>query len=217
MQISWKGQACFQIAASKAKQEQVKIVIDPYEEAIGLRLSPLEADILLITHAHLDHDNKKAVKGDPFVIANPGEYEVKGAFIQGIASFHDETQGKERGMNTMYLLEVEDMKICHLGDLGQKELTPDQLNAIGDVDVLMIPVGGVYTIGAKEASSIVSQIEPKIVIPMHYAIPKLKAKLEGPEGFLKIMGAKEAVPVEKLAIKAKDLEEDGIKIVVLQP
>ncbi|MBI2113107.1 MAG: MBL fold metallo-hydrolase [Candidatus Wildermuthbacteria bacterium] len=217
MQISWKGQACFQILAAPSKQEQVKIVIDPYEEAIGLKPPALEADILLITHDHLDHNNKKAIKGESFVIENPGEYEIKGVFVQGIASFHDESQGKERGVNTIYVLEVEGIKICHLGDFGQKELNPDQLDAIGDVDVLLIPVGGVYTIAAKEAASVVHQIEPKIAIPMHYALPKLRAKIEGVEEFLKVMGAKEVVPEEKLTLKARDLTGEETRVVVLQP
>lgn len=217
MQISWKGQACFQIVASRNKQEQVKLVIDPYEDEVGLHLSPLEADILLVTHDHFDHNNRKAIKGDPFLIVNPGEYEVKGVFIQGILSYHDGSQGKERGLNTIYVIEVEGMKVCHLGDLGQKELTPEQLEAIGDVDILLVPVGGVYTIGGREASSIVNQLEPKIVVPMHYAIPKLKPKLEGPEEFLKTIGAKEATPQEKLTIKAKDITGEETQVVVLIP
>lgn len=217
MQISWKGQACFQIVVPKGKQEHMKIVVDPYEETIGLKLSPLEADILLITHNHVDHNNKKAIKTEPFVISNPGEYEVKGVFVQGIPSFHDNTQGKERGRNTIYVIEVEGIKICHMGDFGQKELTPEQLTLIGDVDILLLPVGGVYTITGKEAAGIVNQIEPKIVIPMHYLIPKLKAKLEGPEEFLKMMGAKEVVPIEKLVVKVKDLLREETNIVVLTP
>lgn len=222
MQISWKGQACFQIIASKGKfarpgQEQAKIVIDPFEESIGLKLPSLEADVLLMTHNHFDHNNEKGVKGTPFVIGNPGEYEVQGIFIRGILSYHDNAQGKERGSNTIYVIEAEGLKVCHMGDFGQKELTAEQLEAIGDVDILLLPVGGVYTINAREAANVISQLEPKIAIPMHYAIPKLKAKIEGPEDFLKIMGAKAAVPQEKLLVKEKDLTEEEIKIVVLQP
>lgn len=217
MQISWKGQAYFQILAAPGKQEQVRIAIDPYEETIGLTPPVFQADVLLVTHDHLDHNNKKAVKGEPFLIENPGEYETKGVFVRGIPSFHDESQGKDRGTNTIYVLEVEGIKVCHLGDFGQKELTPEQLDAIGDVDVLLIPVGGVYTIAAKEAASIVHQIEPRIAIPMHYAIPKLRAKIEGPEEFLKLMAAKEAVPEEKLTLKLKDLGGEETRIVVLQP
>ena len=216
MQILWKGHACFQILASIGKQEQVKIVIDPYDEAVGLKLGVLEANILLMTHDHHDHNNQKGVKGAPFIIGNPGEYEVQGIFIKGISSFHDEVEGKERGLNTIYTIEAEGIRLCHLGDIGQKELTPDQLEAIGDVDVLFVPVGGVYTIAAKEAANIISQLEPKIAVPMHYALPGSKVKIGGVEEFLKIMGAKSVVPQEKLVLKAKDLTEEEIKIMVLQ-
>ncbi len=227
MQILWKGHSCFQILASKGKparpgQEQVKIVIDPYDEAVGLKLGTLEADILLMTHDHHDHNNEKAVKGPPgqgtpFIIGNPGEYEVQGIFIKGISSFHDDSEGKERGLNTIYVLEAEGIKLCHLGDIGQKELTAEQLEAIGDVDVLFLPVGGVYTIAAKEAANIIGQLEPKIAIPMHYALPGSKVKIGGVEEFLKIMGAKSVVPQEKLVLKTKDLVEEETKIVVLEP
>lgn len=217
MQIFWKGQSCFQIVVSKNRQEQVKVVIDPYDESIGLKVPSLQADIALFTHDHPDHNNIKAIEGTPFIIANPGEYEVQGIFIQGIASFHDKNQGKERGTNTIYVMEAEDLRVCHLGDFGQKELTSEQQEAMGEIDVLLIPVGGVYTIGAQEASALIHQIEPRIVIPMHYFIPKLKMKLAGLEEFLKIMGVRSIQPQEKLSVKAKDLQKEETQIVVLKP
>ena len=219
MQISWKGQACFHMVVSRGKDSQVKLVIDPYGEATGLSLPSMEADVVLVTHEHEDHNNKKAVKGDPFIISNPGEYEVKGVFVRGIASFHDDVQGKERGHNTVYAIEGEGIRVCHLGDFGQKELTPEQLQGIGNVDILLIPTGGVYTINGKEAQKIISQLEPKIVVPMHYALPKLKYKLNPVDDFLRTMGAKKVEPQEKLTIKAKDLsaEREETEIVVLTP
>ncbi len=216
MHINWHGQSCFQIQASRNKGEQVSIVIDPFDEATGLRVPSLSADVLLITHGHHDHNNKKAVKGSPFLIEEPGEYEVKDVFIQGISSFHDEEEGKKRGLNTIYTIEVEEIRLCHLGDFGQKELTSDQIEKIGDVDILMVPVGGVYTINSKGAAKVISQIEPRLVIPMHYHIPKLKIKLEMLDKFLKEMGWKSAQSQPKLLIKKKDLPEET-KIVVLQP
>ena len=217
MQISWKGQACFHMVVSRGKDSQVKLVIDPYGEATGLSLPSMEADVVLVTHEHEDHNNKKAVKGDPFIISNPGEYEVKGVFVRGIASFHDDVQGKERGNNTVYAIEGEGIRVCHLGDFGQKELTPEQLQGIGNVDILLIPVGGVYTINGKEAQKVISQLEPKIVIPMHYALPKLKYKLNPVDDFLRTMGAKKTEPQEKLVVKEKDLaqEREETEIVVL--
>lgn len=208
----WKGQSCFQILAG-----QIKIVIDPFSEEAGLRLPKLEADVLLITHTHEDHNNIKAVGGSPFLIQGPGEYEVKGVYVKGIPSFHDDKEGKERGNNTIYMIEVEDLKICHLGDLGQKELTKEQMEEIGEIDVLMLPVGGIYTISAKEALNIMSQVEPKVTIPMHYALPKLKYKLEGVDKFLKILGIKSIAPEEKLTIKKKDMSEEEARVVVLNP
>ena len=251
MQIFWKGQSCFQIISQIAKNSQVYIVTDPFDESVGLRVPKLEADILLISHSHSDHNNKKAVSSVvagqiPFIIEGPGEYEIKGIFIQGIHSWHDEDYnpptasevpsrrvaggsesrsslrserapgGKERGENTIYTIEAEDLKLCHLGDFGQKELLDEQLEKIGGVDILMIPVGGIYTIDSKIASKIISQIEPKIVIPMHYQIPRLRVKLEGLDKFLKALGTKSIEPQNKLSIKKKDLPQEGVKIVVLK-
>lgn len=218
MQISWKGQACFYLAASRGKQEQVRILIDPFQDSIGLHMSSVEADLLLITHEHHDHNNRNALKGiPPFSIANPGEYEVKEVFVEGISSFHDASDGKERGLNAIYTIEAEGMKLCHLGDLGQKELTSEQLEQIGNIDILFIPVGGVYTIDGQGARNIINQIEPKIVIPMHYRLPKLKVQLEGIEDFLKVMGKKEVEPQLKLVLKAKDLPAEEMQIILLQP
>jgi len=215
--IYWAGQSCFQISVSNSRDHSADIVIDPYDEKIGLKLPNLSADILLVTHDHYDHNDVKSVKGDPFLIQGPGEYEVKGVFVQGIPSFHDDKEGKERGQNTIYVIEAEDMKFCHLGDLGQKQLTDEQLEKIDGIDVLMIPVGGTYTIDSSEAQKVISQIEPKIVIPMHYALPKNKIKLDEVSKFLKTMGKNSVIPQDKFTIKASALPKDGIEIVVLTP
>ncbi len=217
MTIIWHGQSLFEITTSRGKNNQVNIVIDPFSPEIGLRIPKLEADIVLTTHDHYDHNNVKAVAGNPFLIEGPGEYEIKEVFIQGIPAFHDDLQGKERGKITIFTIEAEELRLCHLGDLGQKELTPDQLEKIGEIDILMIPIGGNYTISGKEAVKIMSQIEPKIIIPMHYALPKLKVKLEEVDKFLKIMGIKKIEPVNKLTIKKKELAEEEAKIIVLKP
>lgn len=217
MQIIWHGHSCFQILTARNKGEQTSILIDPFSEEIGLRVPKLEADIVLISHDHYDHNNVKAVAGSPFIIAGPGEYEIKNVFIQGIPSWHDEKPGRERGENTIYTIEAEDLKLSHLGDFGQKELTGEQLEKIGEIDILMIPVGGIYTISAKEAIKLMSQIEPKITIPMHYALPKLKIKLEGVDKFLKILGVKKIEPLNKLSIKKKDISPEEAKIIVLNP
>jgi len=215
--IYFAGQSCFQISVSNSKDHSADIVIDPYDEDTGLKLPNLSADILLVTHQHHDHNNIKGVKGEPFIAQGPGEYEIKGVFIKGIPAFHDDKEGKEKGQNTIYTIEAEEMRFCHLGDLGQKELTDEQVDKIGQIDVLMIPVGGDVTISSTEAQKIISQIEPKIVIPMHYALPKLKMELDDVAKFLKTMGKNSVTPQDKLVIKASTLPKEGMEIVVLQP
>ena len=217
MKITWKGQACFKIITKKRGEKPVSIVIDPFSEEIGLKLGKPSADILLITHDHHDHNNIKAVAGSPFLITGPGEYEIKGVFIQGIPGYHDEEKGQKRGKLTIYTIETAGLSLCHLSDLGQKELTSEQIEQIGEVDILMIPVGGNYTISSKEALKIMSQIEPKIIIPMHYSLPKLKIKLDGIDKFLKTLGVNSIKPKEKLVIRKKDLSHEEAKIIVLTP
>ena len=216
MKIIWHGHSCFQIIAQEEKDIKVSIVIDPFSKEIGLRLPKLEADILLVTHDHSDHNNVKAVSGNPFVITGPGEYDIKGVFVRGIPAFHDNVEGKERGQTTIYNIQAENISICHLGDLGQKELSPDQVEQVNSVDILMIPVGGKYTISAKDALKIMSQIEPKITIPMHYSVPKLKIKLDGLGEFLKTLGIKSVEPLNSLSIKKKDISEEEARIIVLK-
>lgn len=217
MNINWRGQSCFQITSSQNKNHSVSIVIDPYDNSIGLRAPRLQADVLLISHDHYDHNNIKAVSGNPLIIDGPGEYDVKGVVINGISGFHDNSQGLERGRITIYTIETEEIKICHLSDLGQKELSSEQIERIGDVDILMIPIGGTYTINSTEAIKIMAQIEPKITIPMHYKIPKLNIKLEEADNFLKALGIKNLEPLAKLAIKKKDISSEEAKIILLEP
>jgi L-ascorbate metabolism protein UlaG (beta-lactamase superfamily) len=219
MNIFWHGQSCFEIISTQDKNNAVGVVIDPFDESIGLKLPrKLTADVVLVTHNHFDHNNVKRVEGSPFVITNPGEYDVKGVSINGVPAYHDNSKGSEKGQDTIYTIEFEDIKICHLGDLGQKELTSEQIEKIGDVDILMIPIGGGgKTIDATDAVKIISQIEPNITIPMHYHVPGLNIKLDGVEKFLKSLGIKSLQPIEKLSLKKKDLIEDEAKIIVLAP
>lgn len=211
MRITWHGQSCFKIVT-----KETTIITDPFSKDIGLKPPHCEAGLVTISHDHYDHNNISALRGTPFVIDGPGEYDLKGVFVWGIDSFHDNKEGKERGVNTIFIIETEGMRVCHLGDLGQKELTDEQLEKIGEIDILMIPVGGVYTIDSEEAAVIINSIEPKIVIPMHYKIPGLNIKLQGIEAFLKEMGLEKQV-VEQLAIKKSDLpKEEEMKVVVMR-
>lgn len=217
MNINWYGQSCFRITVQgqKKSRQATSLIIDPYDEKIGLKLPKMEADILLTTHEHEDHNSQKVVKKDTFVINSPGEYELRDIFIEGIHSFHDKTKGSERGVNTIYTIEAEDIRLCHMGDFGQEELTDNQLRKIGEIDILMIPVGGVYTIDEKEAKKVISQIEPRIVVPMHYKIPGLKIKLNDLDSFLKAIGVKKATIEEKLSIQKKNLHDGEMKVVPL--
>ena len=211
MQISRLGHSCFKI-----QDNEVTLIIDPYGEETGLKLSKLSAEIVLISHDHPDHANLEAIRGNPFVINRPGEYETKNFFIYAIPSYHDNQQGKERGENLIFLIEVDGIRIAHLGDFGQQTLTEEQLKKLEGVDILLIPIGGHFTIDAKEAAEIISEIEPRLVIPMHYQEPGLKYNLDNLDKFKKEMGNK-IETLDKLKLKKKDLPEEEIKVIILNP
>ncbi len=210
MVITWYGQACFKIQSG-----DLVIAIDPFDKEIGFTPPRFRADVVMVTHTHHDHSNAESIAGEPFAIAGPGEYEVKGVNIMGIETYHDTSRGRERGLNTIYMIEVEGIRILHMGDFGEEKMREETLEAVGDVDILMIPVGGVYTIEGDTAARISRQVESALVIPMHYKIPGLKVPLQGPEQFLKEMGVKDAESQEKLTIKKKDIPEDGKTAVVV--
>ena len=216
MDIYWGGQALFRL-----KGKMSSVIIDPYSpEFTGLKLpKELSADMVLISHEHEDHSNGSAVTESvsgaaPMVFKEPGEYEVAGAVVTGIDSFHDNSQGSERGTNIIFHIMMDSLNIVHLGDLGQSELTEDQLAKIGEVDILLIPVGSIFTIDGKAAAGIVAQLEPRIIIPMHFKIEGLKFELEGVEAFLKEMGAEGVIPQPKLSITKDKLPEEP-QVVVL--
>ncbi|MBI2627239.1 MAG: MBL fold metallo-hydrolase [Parcubacteria group bacterium] len=210
MNIQWFGHSCFRIESKNSS-----ILIDPFAKEIGLTQPRFHDTIILITHEHYDHNALKDLNEGVMVIREPGEYERQGVFIKGIQSFHDAVQGKERGLNTIFRIETEEIRICHMGDFGQGKLDEEQIEAIGDIDILMIPVGGVYTIDGKQALEIVEQIEPKIVIPMHFKIPGLKIELNGAERFLKEIGITPE-KTDKLKIVKKALPQEEMKVVMFQ-
>jgi len=211
MVITWYGQSCFKIQSG-----EIVLFTDPFAKEIGLAPPRGQANIVTVSHNHFDHNNSEAINGGSLVIDGPGEYESKGVDIRGILSFHDDKEGKERGINTIYVIEMEGIKICHLGDLGQAKLAPEQVEKIDGVDILMIPVGGTYTIDEEMAAEIINQIEPRIVIPMHYKIPGLTSKIEGVDAFLKEMGVAKKETVDKLTLKKKDLPEGDMQVVVMK-
>lgn len=211
MVITWYGQSCFKIQSG-----ETVLFTDPFCKEIGLTPPRGAANIVTVSHQHRDHNNYDALTGDPLIINGPGEFETKGISIKGIFSFHDNKEGKERGTNTIYVIEVEGIKICHLGDLGEEKLNDEQVEEINGVDILMIPVGGAFTINGEDAVEIINQIEPRLVIPMHYKIPGLAVKMDGVDVFLKEMGISKKEAVDKLTMKKKDLPQEGMEVVVMK-
>jgi L-ascorbate metabolism protein UlaG (beta-lactamase superfamily) len=186
MKIRWLGHAAFLVIAD----DGTRILMDPYESGAyggGVGYGPIEesADIVTISHdQHEDHNYTKAARGKPVVIKGPGKDVVKGVTLTRVATFHDKSQGRERGPNCVVCLEKDSLRICHLGDLGHV-LDKDQVRDIGQVDVLLVPIGGTFTIDPSEATEVVRLLDPRIVIPMHYKTAKCGFPLEKVESFTK--------------------------------
>jgi L-ascorbate metabolism protein UlaG (beta-lactamase superfamily) len=199
MEISWLGHSCFRIRGS-----HVTIITDPYPPSLGYSLGKPTARIVTVSHQHPGHSYVQGVGGEPKSVSGPGEYEISGVLIIGIATFHDREKGRKRGKNTVYLIEVDEIAVCHLGDLGHV-LTAEQVEELGDVDVLLLPVGGVSTINAPMAAEVVRQLEPKVVVPMHYKTEALSWELEPVERFLKEIGVEQVVSQPKLSFTKSSL------------
>ena len=193
------GHSCFKI-----KGGQAVIVTDPFPPDSGYSLGKVTADIVSVSHEHPSHSYVRGIGGEPKVIHGPGEYEIKGVLVIGVATYHDAKGGSERGKNTVYLMEVDGISVCHLGDLGHV-LTSGQVEEIGDVDVLLLPVGGVATIDASVAAEVIRQLEPKAIVPMHYKTPVADQTLEPVEKFLKEMGIEQMEPRPKLSVTRSNL------------
>lgn len=214
MDITYLGHSSFRI-----KTKTATVVTDPFDtQMVGIKYPQQEADIVTVSHDHADHNAADKVTGVRKVIEGPGEYEVMGVSIIGYKTYHDSKNGEERGKNTVYVFETEKLRVCHLGDLGHS-LSEDLVNELGDIDILIVPVGGDYTIDSKLAAEAVNKIEPFIVIPMHYQQEGLKAdtfsSLDGVDNFLKETGLT-VENLDKLTIKKEDIMEDqSTKVVVL--
>ncbi len=209
MEIDWFGHSCFRL-----RTRDITVVNDPYEKSIGLSLPRPRADIVTISHNHQGHDYADGVRGEPRIINGPGEYEIGGAFITGVRLFHDKKSGKDRGKNTAYVITLDGLNICHLGDLGHVP-TQAQAEDLGNVDILLVPVGGVSTINASEATEVIALFEPMVVIPMHYRVPELAFKLDSVDKFVKEMGLKKAETVEMYKV-TKDTLPKETQVVLLE-
>jgi L-ascorbate metabolism protein UlaG (beta-lactamase superfamily) len=209
LDVTWLGHGCFRLRGRAAAA-----VTDPYPPSIGLKLQRLDGNLVTVSHEHENH-NYTQVMRDAYEIRGPGEYEVAGVSVIGVPTYHDPEKGAKHGRNTIYLIEIDDVRVCHLGDLGHP-LEDSEAEAIASPDVLLVPVGGRTTIDAAQAAAVVRQLEPRFVVPMHYAIPGLKLELDSLDRFLKEMAVGASDPQPKLSVQASSGEYDT-KVVVLEP
>jgi len=183
MKIKWLGHSCFLLTS----QSGIRVVTDPFNEKVGYRLPEVEADVVTTSHGHGDHNHTAVIRGSFVHISQPGRYLERGIEISGTAVFHDEDNGEKRGKNTIFKFRIDGINICHCGDLGHL-LTSAMVEELGAIDVLLIPVGGVYTVDAAAASEVVRQLKPGISIPMHFKTPPLNFPLDGVDRFLELTG-----------------------------
>lgn len=198
MKIKWLGHASFLITSDTG----TKIITDPYTPGMGISYGEIKesADIVLVSHGHGDHNNVAAVKGNPEVVKEAGSKTVKGIATKGIATHHDASGGSQRGSNIIFCFTVDGMRLCHLGDLGHP-LTDAQAAEIGAVDILLIPVGGFFTIDAAVATQVCEKLKPKVVIPMHYKTAKCGYPIAAVDDFLK--GRKDVTKPDKSEVELK--------------
>jgi L-ascorbate metabolism protein UlaG (beta-lactamase superfamily) len=216
MEISWFGHSCFQV-----RGKQVTLVTDPFSERQAsqeslARLNKVNAAIVTVSHDHSGHNQVAAVGGSPRVVKGPGEYEISDVLITGVASYHDAKRGSERGRNTIYLIHMDDLVLCHLGDLGHG-LQDEQLEAVADVDVLFVPIGGQSTLNPTQAAEVISQIEPRVIIPMHYPTSEVEGEFSEPlRKFCREMQVESPTVLPKLSITRNSLPTE-IQVVLLSP
>jgi L-ascorbate metabolism protein UlaG (beta-lactamase superfamily) len=211
MRIKWLGHSCFKITSKTG----IRILTDPFDDNVGYKIPAVETDIITISHGHYDHNFTDCVKGNFEVLNKVGNFNVKDIPITGIHTFHDAEQGEKRGNNIVYIFELDGMKLCHLGDLGH-ELSPSQIEMIGEIDILLIPVGGIYTINFEEAIKVVQQLNPHIVIPMHYKTTAVKFNLEGVENFTANFEGVERPSSQVLEINRENINFDKPRLYILK-
>ena len=212
MKIKWLGHASF-LTTSK---DNVKIINDPYTTGNGLNYKPINesADIVTTSHNHGDHNNAGIIKGNPKILKEPGVYVAKGIELKTVSAFHDEAGGGQRGNNLIFCFKVDGINLCHLGDLGH-ELTQQQISDLGVIDVLFIPVGGFFTIDAKQATEVAQAIKPKVIFPMHYKNSKVDFPIKDVDRFLKGKKNIRSVNSSEIEIRKENLPEEP-EIVVLE-
>ncbi|MDH7476298.1 MAG: MBL fold metallo-hydrolase [Microgenomates group bacterium] len=217
MEIKYLGHSSFFIRSKLAGKPETRLVTDPFDPAmVGRRFPKVEAEIVTVSHNHADHNQWNLVGGRPLVIDWPGQFEKQNIRIYGYRSYHDKKNGQERGENILYKIEAEGITILHCGDLGY---IPEEsfLDDLGEINILLVPVGGYYTIDASEAAELVKKIEPSIVVPMHYKTADQKGltELATVNDFLKKFGVETLKPEPKLVVRKEELGEE-LKIVLLE-
>jgi L-ascorbate metabolism protein UlaG (beta-lactamase superfamily) len=207
--ITWYGHSCFRIS----ERNRVTVVTDPFSDTLGLAVPKLKAEVVTISHDEPGHNNLEMIKGEPYVLSGPGEYEIGGLFVTGLAMHN--TQAARPRRNVAYLIEMDGLNVLHLGDLDH---VPEQsvVESIGEVNVLLIPVGGGKGLKASEAAEVVALVEPHFVVPMHYALPGLAVDLDPVDRFLKAMGVTNPQETEILRVTAGSLPEQP-QVVMLTP
>lgn len=212
MDITYIGHSSFKI-----KGKSATVVTDPFDPTmVGIKFPPTDADIVCVSHQHQDHNYIRGITNAKRIIDGPGEYEVMGVSVLGFSTFHDDKKGQERGKNTVFVIEIDGLRIAHLGDLGH-DLSEDLVEEMGTIDILLIPTGGVYTINSETAAKLAQSIEASITIPMHYKGEGLSqeafGELEEPTEFVKAFGVPHET-IDKLSVKKADISEDR-KVVIL--
>lgn len=213
MKIEYLGHSCFKLTESTG----TTIVTDPYKK-VGYELSSVTADVVTVSHAHFDHNNVAAVKKYSKVIREEGTYEYEGVSIDAIKSYHDNKKGKLRGENLIFKFRMDGLDICHLGDLAE-ECTAELLELLLPVNILMIPVGGKYTLDSKEAKEYVDRIMPEIVIPMHFKTKESKLDISKPDDFIDLFEEEDVVDEGESSIEffRDDLiDGDDTKVILLE-
>ncbi len=209
MKVQWYGQACFLFEG-----QGVRLVTDPPAGAMGYQLPEEEVDLATVSHDHSDHNNVNALHGAPAVINTPGVHEAKGLRVEGHSAFHDDVGGTQRGSNLLFVWEMDGVRVCHLGDLGHL-LDTKALQDLGRIDMLLVPVGGVFTVDAGAAKQVVDQIAPRIVIPMHYKTPVLKMPLATVDQFLRLFQPGQVRREQWLAVEGANLPPSQ-EVIVLE-
>lgn len=209
MKLKWFGHACFKLTS----QQGLSVITDPFDRSVGYDLSGESADVVTVSHDHYDHNYVEGVEGTPQIINKPGVFHVKDMVIKGVKTYHDEAEGAKRGGNIIFNITMDDINICHLGDLGHV-LSRQQVEDIGRVDVLLVPVGGTYTIDKTEAMEVVWAVKPNVVVPMHYKTDALSFEIDAVDPFLEIVGSHQRIDGNEIELDKKTLPTGG-RVIVL--